>query len=108
MGGAGVPAALPPGFGLDPDADLDGAGQGTGSVPIPGAPGIAVPQLGGPASMPHPGARPAIGVGGTPGVGFGPPSQRMEAQAGRVVPGGGLTQVKSAEDEQSGGRPPRG
>jgi hypothetical protein len=31
LGGAGVPNALPPGFGLDPQADLMGDGQDTGA-----------------------------------------------------------------------------
>ena len=76
--GAGVPNSLPPGFGVDPAADLEGPGSGGADDGSDGA---------------------------------GPPNMRAIAAAGRTVPGGGVdnpaVQVKSAEDEQSGGRPPR-
>jgi phage portal protein BeeE len=79
-GGAGIPNALPAGFGVDPSADLEGPGGDAGGAPAGGADA-------------------------------GPPNQRAIAQAGRTVPGGAVdapaVQVKSLEDEQSGGRPTR-
>jgi hypothetical protein len=38
LGGAGIPNALPPGFGLDPQADLMGDGQDTGTDPAVAGP----------------------------------------------------------------------
>jgi phage portal protein BeeE len=78
-GGAGVPNTLPAGFGVDPSADLEGPGQDSG------APADAVTA--------------------------GPPNQRAIGQADRTAPGSAVdaapVQVKSLEDEQSGGRPAR-
>lgn len=78
LGGAGVPNALPPGFGLDPQADLMGDGQDTGTD-----------------------------AGGDPAV-AGPPAQRAIAQAGRRPPGAAVDaapELKALEGEQRGARP---
>jgi phage portal protein BeeE len=82
--GAGVPGQLPPGFGLDPAADLMGGTSGPAGAPAPGSP--------------------------EGGAGIGPANQRAAAQADRTVPGGaldatGAVQVKDREGEQRGARP---
>jgi phage portal protein BeeE len=90
--GAGIPGALPPSFGLDPTADL----MGGGGEPGDGGDGASAEGVGAPP------AQPAVG---------GPPQQRAIAQAGRTVPGGGVTAapggvaVKSREGEQGRAHP---
>lgn len=77
LSGAGVPSSLPPGFGVDPQADLMGSG---GDIPADGS-----------------GADPADGSAG---------GQRGAAQTDRTAGGQLGSKSLKSEGEQRGARPP--